>query len=394
MKTYHWVGIIGLLIVTFLVATACGGGQATPEVSAPTTAPEQEAPAVAVTEEAAEAAAEPTEAASEAAESEAPAGTGGENILTVGIPGDIETLDPSFGAAEMANTVLKNIYDQPVRYVRQETSEGYTIADVTQMEGAVWESFELQPDGVTYKIRVRPGIKFHETGNEITAETIKYKFERAFGVAVSDQWVANTAGVSGLDQITIGGEYDLTIKLKAPNPLFLPLMRDQDFGIIDPEAIKANTTSDDPWATAWLAKNYAGSGEFYVESWTPGAEMILAANPDYWAGKACFDKVVLKIIPDSANRALLLSQGAIDIATNLSVDEVESLRGTDGVKILSIPSRNQVLLGMNNAMAPFDNVKVRQALSYAVPYEQIVQDVFKGQGNVSQSNFARLAQFF
>jgi peptide/nickel transport system substrate-binding protein len=186
----------------------------------------------------------------------------------------------------------------------------------------------------------------------------------------------------------------LTIKLKAPNPLFLPLMRDQDFGIYDPEAIKANATADDPWATEWLAKNYAGSGEFYVESWTPGNEMVLRANPDYWAGKACFDKVILKVIPDSANRALLLSQGALDIATNLSVDEVESLRGTEGVKILSIPSRNQVLLGLNNSMAPFDDVKVRQALSYAVPYEQIVQDVFKEQGAVPQSSFPRLAQFF
>lgn len=394
MKTYHWVKTTGLLMATLFVVAACGAAVPTPDASAPTAAPAQETPTAAATAEPTEAAAEPAEPATEPAESEAAASTGEENVLTVGIPGDIETLDPSFGAAEMANTILKNIYDQPVRYVRKETPEGYMIADVTQMEGSVWESFELQPDGVTYKIKVRPGMKFHETGNEITAETIKYKFERAFGVAVSDQWVANTAGVSSLDQITVDGEYDLTIKLNAPNPLFLPLMRDQDFGIIDPEAIEANATADDPWATDWAAKNYAGSGEFYVESWTPGAEMVLAANPDYWAGKACFDKVVLKIIPDSANRALLLSQGAIDIATNLSVDEVESLRGTAGVNILSIPSRNQVLLGMNNAMAPFDNVKVRQALSYAVPYEQIVEDVFKGQGAVSQSNFPRLAQFF
>jgi peptide/nickel transport system substrate-binding protein len=268
------------------------------------------------------------------------------------------------------------------------------IADVTQIEGAAWESFELQPDGVTYKIKVRPGMKFHETGNEITAETIKYKFERAFGIGVSDQWVANTAGVTDISQVTVDGEYDLTIKLAAPNPLFGPLMRDQDFGIIDPAAIEANATADDTWATEWAAKNYAGSGEFYVESWTSGVEMVLRANPDYWAGPACFDRVVLKVIPDSANRALLLSQGAIDIATNLSVDEVESLRGTEGVQILSIPSRNQVLLGLNNAMAPFDNVTVRQALSYAVPYEQIVEDVFKGQGAVSQSSFPRLAQFF
>lgn len=393
MKLYRWMRFLGLALLVALVLSACNGGAAQRE--APAEAPAAEEPAA---EQAAETAGD--EAAEPAAEAvveeepvEAESGSGEENVLTVALPGDVETLDPSFGAAEIANTVLKNIYDQPVQYARQETPDGYMIADVTQLEGTVWESFELQPDGVTYKIKVRPGMEFHGSGEPITAETIKYKFERAFGIGVSDQWVANTAGVSSLEQIQVDGEYDLTITLNEPNPLFGPLMRDQDFGIIDPTAIEANATEDDPWATEWAAKNYAGSGEYFVESWTSGSEMVLRANPDYWAGPACFDKVVLKVIPDSAQRALLLSQGAVDIATNLSVDEVESLRGTDGVKILSIPSRNQVMLGMNNKMEPFDNVQVRQALSYAVPYEQIVSDVFQGQGNIATSSFPARAQF-
>ncbi|MCB0153289.1 MAG: ABC transporter substrate-binding protein [Anaerolineae bacterium] len=394
MQVYRSLKFAGLILLIGLLVSACGGAAPAP-APAETQAEEPAAAAEEAVEEPApaEEAAEEPAAEEPAEEPAAEADSGAENVLTVAIPGDIETLDPSFGAAEIANTVLKNIYDQPVRYVRQDTGEGYLRADVTQLEGAVWESFELQPDGVTYKIKVRPGMTFVESGEEITAETIKYKFERAFGVAVSDQWVANTAGVFGMDQIQVDGPYELTITLSQPNPLFGPLMRDQDFGIIDPTAIEANATDADPWGTEWAAKNYAGSGEFYVESWTPGSEMVLRANPDYWAGPACFDKVVLKVIPDSAQRALLLSQGAVDIATNLSVDETESLRGTDGVRVLSIPSRNQVMMGLNNEIAPFDNVQVRQALSYAVPYEQIVNDVFQGQGAVAQSSFPSLAQF-
>ena len=379
MKVYSWIKLVALAVVAALLVSACG-------TAAPAPAPAQQAPA----EEpaAAESAVEAEEAAEAEAEAEAE-----ENVLTVAIPNDVEHIDPSFGAAPMANTVIKNIYDQPVRYVRQDSGEGYLTTDVTDMEGAAWESFELQPDGVTYKIKVREGMKFHGSGEEITAETVKYKFERAFGIGVSDQWVANTAGVFELDQIQVDGEYDLTITLKEPNPLFGPLMRDQDFGLVDPTAVAEQATADDPWATEWVAKNYAGSGEFFVESWTAGTEMVLRANPDYWDGPACFDKVVLKVVPDSAQRALLLSQGAIDIALALSIDELESLRGTEGVRIFSIPSRNTVLFGLNNAMEPFDNVTVRQALSYAVPYEQIVDDVFQGQGQVSKSNFPRLAQF-
>lgn len=386
------------VVMAALLLSACAG-QATPAPSAATEAPAQptEAPAQPTTAAETGTQPEPTEAPP-AEPTTAPSGgeatSGGETVLTIGIPGDVETLDPSFGAAERANEVIKNVYDQPVRYARQETPDGYSIADVTQFEGVVWESFELQPDNVTYKIKVRPGMKFIDSGEEITAETIKYKFERAFGVATSDLWVANTAGVTSLDQVQVDGKYDLTIKLEEPNPLFLPLMRDQDFGIVDPTAIEANATADDPWATAWMAKNAASSGEYYVESWTPGVEMVLRANPDYWAGPACIDKVVLKIIPESANRALLLGQGAIDIAANLSVDEIESLRGTPGVQILSIPSRNQVMLGMNNTMAPFDNVKVRQALAYAVPYEQILESVYHGQGALPQGSWPQRAQFF
>ena len=69
--------------------------------------------------------------------------------------------------------------------------------------------------------------------------------------------------------------------------------------------------------TRWLAKNDVGSGEYYVESWEPGVEMVLRANPDYWDGPAFFDKVVLRIVPSSADRALLLQQGEVDIAVDI-----------------------------------------------------------------------------
>lgn len=322
----------------------------------------------------------------------APAADSGEElVLTVAIPNDVEHIDPSFGAAPMANTVIKNIYDQPVRYARIDAGNGILTTDVTQIEGAVWESFELQDDGVTYKVKVRPGMTFVDSGEEVTAETIKYKFESAFAIGASDAWVANTAGVSDVAQITVDGKYDLTITLNEPNPLFGPLMRDQDFGIVDPTAVAEHATDDDPFANQWLANNYAGSGEYFVESWTPGSEMVLRANQDYWAGPACFDKVVLKVVPDSAQRALLLSQGAVDIAMDLTIEETESLRGTDGVRIISEPSRDTIVMGLNNEIAPFDNILVRQALSYAAPYESIVEDVLQGQAIVSNSNFPQLA---
>jgi peptide/nickel transport system substrate-binding protein len=112
--------------------------------------------------------------------------------------------------------------------------------------------------------------------------------------------------------------------------------------------------------------------------------LVLKANPKYWAGPAYFDRVVLKIVPSSANRALLLQQGQVDIAKDLSTDEMNLVRSAPGVKVLSIPTRNQMILGFNVKEKPFDNPKVREALNYAVPYQGVVDGIFKGKGLASE----------
>ena len=190
------------------------------------------------------------------------------------------------------------------------------------------------------------------------------------------------------------GDYEFKLNFSKPSPFFFYLFRDQSQAPVDSVAMKENMADDDPWSTKWKAKNEAASGEFYVESWTPGVEMVLRANPDYWAGPAYFDKVVLKIVPSSADRVLLLQQGAVDIARDLSPDELNQLRDAPGVKVLSVPTRNQYHLGLNNTMEPFDNPLVRQALSYAVPYDTIVNDVFRGRAIASRSPVARKGNGF
>jgi peptide/nickel transport system substrate-binding protein len=107
--------------------------------------------------------------------------------------------------------------------------------------------------------------------------------------------------------------------------------------------------------------------------------MVLNAQPGYWRGDPFFKQVVLKIVPNESDRVLLLQQGTVDIAEGLGIDSISALQGSDGVQVLSIPTRNQVIMGLNNHIAPFDNKLVRQAMSYAVPYDEIATDIYKGQ---------------
>ncbi|MBC8254312.1 MAG: ABC transporter substrate-binding protein, partial [Ardenticatenia bacterium] len=323
----------------------------------------------------------------------APEAVDRDHTLIVAIPGDVETIDPPFGAATRANETLKNLYDPLVHYKAYDSGEGYARSAATEFEPALAESWEISDDGLTVVINLRQGVIFPMTGNELTAEDLYYKFERAFGVQAGTAWLFGVVGIKAIEQVEITGPYQVTISLENPSPIFFNLLRDQDGGLVDSQAVKAHATDDDPWANKWMAKNYAGCGEYYVESWIPGVEVVLMANPHYWGGQPYFRKVILKIIPSSTDRALLLQQGAVDIAAELSIEEMASIEGSPGVKILSIASREHIALGLNNQMEPFTDPLVRQALAHAVPYETIVNDVYQGSAGMTDGGIPVLSDW-
>lgn len=181
------------------------------------------------------------------------------------------------------------------------------------------------------------------------------------------------------------GDYDVLVEFSRPLYLFFYYGRDQCQGIVDSVEVMKHITADDPWGSNWLAKHYAGAGEYIVESWEPGVQMVWKANKDYWAGKPYFDKVILKVIPDSTRRAMLLKQGEVDTAIGLSPDQIDAIRDDENINVMSIPSRTDSLVFLNCSIPPFNNKKIRQALSYLVPYESILKDIYKGRALQAKS---------
>lgn len=308
-----------------------------------------------------------------------------ERILTIALSGDVETVDSDFSHFTRANEVNYNTQDQFFFYGSNTLSEGYSMYDPKVIRGGAIESWELAPDGKSVTLNVRKGVKFNHTGNPVTADDFIYYFDRGIQTKSGYLWNIKNANIEKWEKT---GDYQFKIYFSKPNPFFFFLFRDQSQAPVDSVEMKKHATSDDPWATKWKARNEAASGEYYVESWSPGVEMVLRANKDYWMGPPYFDKVVLKFVPSSASRVMLLMEGTVDIARDLSPDEIDQLRQAPGVKVVSVPTRNQYIMGLNNKMAPFDNKLVRQALSYAVPYDTIVKDVFRGRALKSQSPVA------
>jgi peptide/nickel transport system substrate-binding protein len=266
-------------------------------------------------------------------------------------------------------------------------------ADLSSVIGEALESFSVDPDGVTVHMKVRQA-KF-ASGNPMTSDDFVYKVQRALGIQnAGTAFDFNIIGVSGADQVTKGGSTDVTFKLAHPSPILGPMLRDQDAGIIDSALLKQKVSSDDPWGQKWLAKNSAGGGAYTVSSWTPGSKLVLKANPNYWGPKPYFETVVLQEVPSSDDRVLLLKNGSIDIAADLSSDAATRLKGQSGVNVISAPTIAQDMFGFVCNRPPFNNVQVRQAIAYAIPYDQLVNNILRGEAKVAKGVFPQNSIWF
>jgi peptide/nickel transport system substrate-binding protein len=141
-------------------------------------------------------------------------------------------------------------------------------------------------------------------------------------------------------------------------------------------------TEADPYAHEWLKSNTAGTeqGAFRLESWEPGNQWILVPNENYLGEKPKLERIIFKVIPDPSSRLAQLQSGAVDIAYDIPRQDLATLEADPNITVARNTSRAVTYMGMNVGVAPFDNVKVRQAISYAIPYETLINEVLQGYG--------------
>jgi peptide/nickel transport system substrate-binding protein len=176
--------------------------------------------------------------------------------------------------------------------------------------------------------------------------------------------------------------------MAGPSPMALDVMALSNNALLDPDEVKKHATKEDPWATEWLKRNTAGLGPYRLAKNEPGVEIVLEATPNYWRPKPFFERVVLKFVPNEANRVLLLKSKSIDMVVGrpgLSPKNVKALENEAGLRVFSVPDTTCHWLCMNQKKPPFDNVKVRQAVNYAIPIQAIVPNVLFGYGTQMKS---------
>ena len=299
-----------------------------------------------------------------------------EKVLTIGVPGDIETLDPCCANFIRSHEALLMVYDVPVIHPIIEQA-GAMVGDADNLLPRYFESWEEHEDGLTFTIKIREGMTFDD-GTPITAETVRFMIDRNLNTPGGGAWLlTNIAFVT--QPPTVIDEYTLELKSDRRSPMVMQSFYMSSSAAIDPKVVAANATDDDPWAIEYMKRNADNpSGPYRLVSRTPDQEAVFEARDNFWGGRPAYDKVVWKVIPSPAERVQLLQSGDIDLAVGLGTEEFNALDGSPGVMVVRAPSKNMAYVGMNNGIAPFDDVAVRRAVSYAVDYDDILENVYKG----------------
>lgn len=272
--------------------------------------------------------------------------------VVVGITQDLDSLDPHNVAYAGTREVLFNIFEG----LYKADSDGNLVP-------AVASDYTISEDAKIYTFQLRQGITFHD-GSPVTVEDVKYSIERYADIQGEE------SAFSDFEEVVIVDEDTVEVRLKQGNSEFLAELT----CAIIPEANDAA-----------VATNPIGTGPFKVKSFSPGQKLAVEKYGDYWKeGVPYLDQVEFKIISDTDTALLELKSGTLDIYQYLTSDQAATL--SDGFNILEGSVNYVQGLFLNNEFEPFSDVRVRQALYYAVDRDLINEFLFEGKSHIIGTN--------
>ncbi len=285
------------------------------------------------------------------------------NEITVGIAQDLDdSLDPHLAVAAGTKEVMFNVFEG----LMKPTSTG----DLTP---AVAESYTVSEDRLTYTFTLREGVKFHN-GDEVTAEDVVYSISRCADTTDGTPLVEAFSVIQSVEAVDAR---TVAITITEPSNEFISYM-----------------------TTAILPADYdqqdtapVGTGPFKFVSRAAQDNIVLEKFDEYWGTPAYLDKVTFKIMENADSLVMSLQSGAIDLCSHLTSTQVAQL-GDDFYVAEGTMNLVQALY-LNNAEKPFDDVRVRQALCYAVDKQGIIDLAFDGYGSpIGSSMYPAFGKYF
>ncbi len=272
---------------------------------------------------------------------------------------DPRGLDPAYVDDGESAKVIVNVFENLVQY-----KEGST-----EIEPGLATEWSCSPDGKEWTFKLRQGVKFHD-GTPFNAEAVKFSVERQLPPNRTDDMPYASFTFGPVQKVEVVDEYTVKFILNAPYAPFLAnLAMSLAAPIVSPAAVQKYGAD--------FIKNPVGTGPFKFVKWEPGQQIVLERNEEYWGQKPAIDKLVFKFTKENSVRASELITGAIDAMDGVDPNDVKKLEEA-GMKVIKDPGMNINYFAFFTHKKPFDNVKLRQAVSMAINRDNLSQYLYQG----------------
>lgn len=283
------------------------------------------------------------------------------------------------GSNQTVNGLSWNCYDRLLSHTAKTLPDGTPSYDRATLAPELAESWKVADDGMSCTFRLRKDAVFHD-GTPVTAHDVKWSFDRAVKVGGFPTFQMSAGSLEKPEQFVAVDDHTFRVDYVRKDKMLLFNIAVVVPFIINSKLAKQHATEADPWAMAWLKNNEAGGGAYRIESWKPGSETIFARFDGWKSGPLPkIKRVIARDIPSAGTRRAMLERGDADFSTGFAPRDFDQLIKDGKVKVSGVPIPNCLwYLALNTSKPPFDNVKLRQAIAYAVPYEQIQNSAFFG----------------
>lgn len=336
-KRFRWM--LSLVVLLTVILAACSNSNEAPPSDSESPSPD---PA-------------PTEAAEPASQD-----------LVIAWLSDPPSMDPHMSTDQQTSVMTTHIYETLVVHDK----------DLNIAPGLA-ESWN-QVNDVTWELKLRQGVQFID-GSSFNADVVKANIDRMLDPKVGSP---RASLVNMVDRVEVIDENTVHFVTQYPFSPLLAHLAHSGVSMVSADAIKLDyeKVNAGEKAGTYLSQNPVGTGTFKLESWDPGQEVKLVANDGYWGDKAKVSSVTFKVVSEDGTRVAELETGYAHIIDPVSPNDVSRIDGLPEAHINRQSTLSLSYIGFNMEKAPFDDLRVRQALSMAIDKDEIIQGIYDGIG--------------
>ncbi len=290
---------------------------------------------------------------------------------------DIVALDPAQAYEFTSGELVTNIYDRLVQYDAE---------DPTVLAAGLATEWQIDAENKVITFNLRDGATFH-SGNPVRTEDVIFSFERVIKLNLTPAFILTQLGWTPEnvgDMVTADGN-TITVKYVGDfsAAFVMNVLASRPASVVDELTVMQHEVDGD-MGNAWLNENSAGSGPFSMQSYRPAELVRLTANPDYFKGAPIVKSVIIRHVAEAATQQLLLEAGDVDMAKNLTPDQIASLE-SDDLKVEVFPQAAVHFLSFNQKIESLTPPAVWEAARYLVNYKGMTDTIIAGQMEVHQA---------